>query len=80
MRTCAICRQVRPKKSMTRIVRAPIGTVAVDRTGKAAGRGTYVCDQPACHEPAQLATGIQRALGVRVTAGMLDLEEMHATP
>ncbi|TMB82073.1 MAG: YlxR family protein [Chloroflexi bacterium] len=80
MRTCAVCRQVRPKRSMTRIVRRSDGTVAVDPTGKAAGRGTYICDDPACREPAQLAAGIQRALSVHSTPGALDLEETHATP
>jgi len=79
MRTCAVCRQVRPKRSMTRIVRAPDGTVTVDRTGKAAGRGTYVCEDSACREPMQLAAGIQRALSVQVAPGTLDLEEIHAT-
>jgi len=80
MRTCAVCRQVRSKRSMTRIVRGSDGTVAVDPTGKAAGRGTYVCDNPACREPAELAAGIQRALSVHVTPGALELEETHATP
>ena len=79
MRTCAVCRQVRPKRSMTRIVRAPDGTVALDRTGKATGRGTYVCDDSACHEPTQLAAGIKRALSVQFAPGTLDLEEIHAT-
>ena len=64
---------------MTRIVRAPDATVSIDRTGKAAGRGTYVCDDPACREPTQLAAGIQRALSVQVAPGTLDLEEIHAT-
>ena len=79
MRTCAVCRQVRPKRAMTRIVRGPDGTVAVDRTGKAAGRGTYICDDPSCREPHQLAAGIQRALSVQVAPEALNLEEIHAT-
>lgn len=79
MRTCAVCRQVRPKRAMTRIVRSADGTVAVDRSGKAAGRGTYICDDPACHEPKQLAAGIQRALEVQVAPETLNLEEIHAT-
>jgi len=79
MRTCAICRQVRPKRLMTRIVRSPDGRVAADPTGKAPGRGTYVCDDPACHEPVRLAAGIQRALSVPIGADALELKEMHAT-
>jgi len=64
---------------MTRIVRGPDGTVAIDRTGKAAGRGTYVCDDSACREPTRLVAGIQRELSVQIASGALDLEEIHAT-
>ena len=63
---------------MTRIVRAPDGVVRVDPTGKAAGRGTYVCDDPACREPAKLAAGVNRALEVAIEPGALELEVMHA--
>ena len=63
LRTCAVCRDVHPKRSMTRLVRRVDGSVAVDPTGKAAGRGTYLCDQPTCREPGRLIEGVQRALG-----------------
>jgi predicted RNA-binding protein YlxR (DUF448 family) len=79
MRTCAACRQVRPKRSLTRIVRAPDGAVAVDPTGKAAGRGTYVCDADACREPGRLADAVSRALGTAVEPGSLQFEVMDAT-
>ena len=78
MRTCAACRQVRPKRSLTRVVRATDGSVAIDPTGKRAGRGTYICDQPACREPASVATAVSRALGVTLTPGSLTFEENHA--
>jgi predicted RNA-binding protein YlxR (DUF448 family) len=78
MRTCSVCRQVRPKRSLTRIVRSPDGTVAIDPTGKAAGRGTYVCDAEACREPRRLAEAVNRALGTAVEPGALTLEVMNA--
>ncbi len=78
MRTCAICRQVRAKRSMTRLVRSADGTIAPDPTGKAPGRGTYVCDDPACREPHALAAGVQRALGAPFEAALLATEEKHA--
>ncbi len=78
MRTCAACRSVRPKQSMTRVVRQADGTVAVDRTGKAAGRGTYICDDPACREPRRLAEAVNRALGAAVEPGSLMIEVMDA--
>jgi predicted RNA-binding protein YlxR (DUF448 family) len=78
MRTCAVCRQVRPKRSMTRVVRGADGSVALDPSGKAAGRGTYICDDPACRDPQGLAAAVQHALGAPVDPGALTLEVTNA--
>jgi predicted RNA-binding protein YlxR (DUF448 family) len=64
---------------MTRVVRRADGSVAVDPTGKAPGRGTYLCDQPACRDPKRLADGIQRALGGPVEAERILAEVSHAS-
>jgi predicted RNA-binding protein YlxR (DUF448 family) len=79
MRTCAVCREVKPKRSMTRVVRGADGSASIDPTGKAAGRGTYVCDDPACREPQRLAEGIGRALGGATDMAALTLEVTDAT-
>lgn len=79
LRTCAVCGEVHPKRSMSRLVRRGDGSVAVDPTGKAPGRGTYVCEQAACREPRRLAAGVQRALGGKVGAEMNLSEVEHAT-
>jgi hypothetical protein len=63
---------------MTRVVRNGDGSVALDPSGKAAGRGTYVCDDPACREPQRLAKAVQRALGAAVEPGALMFEVMDA--
>jgi predicted RNA-binding protein YlxR (DUF448 family) len=78
MRSCAVCRQVRPKRSMTRVVRAPDESIALDPSGKAAGRGTYICEDPACREPRRLADAVKRALGAAPEPGMLMLEVTDA--
>jgi predicted RNA-binding protein YlxR (DUF448 family) len=78
-RSCAVCREVHPKRDMTRLVRRADGSVSVDPTGKVAGRGTYVCDDPACREPAKLADGVRRALGVAVEPDLLVSEVTHAS-
>lgn len=64
---------------MTRVVRRPDGSVATDPTGKAPGRGTYLCSDPACNEPARLAEGVQRALGAAIGSQPPPVEETHAT-
>jgi predicted RNA-binding protein YlxR (DUF448 family) len=64
---------------MSRLVRRADGSVAVDPTGRAPGRGTYLCDQASCREPGRLVEGVQRALGGRVEAEMILAEVTHAT-
>lgn len=78
MRTCAACREVRPKRSLTRLVRRPDGSVVIDPTGKLAGRGTYICDQTGCRAPERMRAAVSRALGVEMTIGTLADEETHA--
>jgi predicted RNA-binding protein YlxR (DUF448 family) len=79
LRSCAVCREVHPKREMTRLVRHADGSVSADASGKAAGRGTYLCDDPACREPGRLADGVRRALGATVEAGALLAEVTNAT-
>lgn len=51
-RTCIVCRQVRPKRELIRVVRTPDGHVVLDPTGKKSGRGAYLCARRSCWEPA----------------------------
>lgn len=48
MRMCIACREMKPKKEMLRVVKPKEGDAFIDLTGKAAGRGAYVCDDPSC--------------------------------
>ena len=48
MRMCIACRVMKPKKEMTRVVKNALGEIFFDPTGKAAGRGAYVCADEAC--------------------------------
>jgi hypothetical protein len=59
-----VCRSTTTKRTLHRIVRSPAGTVAYDPTGKAAGRGAYLCGQPACLDMAVRRGSVQRALRV----------------
>ena len=48
MRMCIACREMKPKKEMTRVVKTPDGEISADLTGKAAGRGAYICNAEGC--------------------------------
>ena len=47
-RMCIVCRTMKPKNELTRIVRKETGEIIVDVTGKAQGRGAYICNNEEC--------------------------------
>jgi len=55
-----------------RIVRSPTGEIAIDPTGRAAGRGAYVCRAPECIDIAIKKGALSRALA---TPFPVDLRE-----
>lgn len=63
-RTCIACRKVDAKRGLTRLVRLAEGRVAVDATGKRAGRGAYLCAERGCWEAALKRKAIERALKI----------------
>lgn len=48
MRMCIACREMKPKKEMLRVVKNAEGEIYADVTGKASGRGAYICNEAAC--------------------------------
>ncbi len=72
-RQCLGCGQKRPKSELIRIVRAPDGTVSLDRTGKAPGRGAYICGEPACIARLRRTRRISTVLGTPVPDGVWDM-------
>ena len=45
---CLGCHQKRPKRELVRLVRSPDGVIFFDPSGKAKGRGAYLCPCPDC--------------------------------
>ena len=50
LRTCVACRAKTDKRRLVRIVRDASGLVAPDPTGRAPGRGAYLCPRFECWE------------------------------
>jgi predicted RNA-binding protein YlxR (DUF448 family) len=63
-RTCVACRTERQKRDFLRVVRAPDGTVSIDNSGRANGRGAYLCADGSCWAAALKKKSVERALGV----------------
>jgi predicted RNA-binding protein YlxR (DUF448 family) len=71
-RTCVACRTVRPKRELVRIVRTSAGDVIVDPTGRAAGRGAYICRTVECRDKAIHKGGLARALKTQLPTSVRD--------
>lgn len=67
MRMCVGCREMKPKKELIRVVRAPDGSVSMDPVGKKPGRGAYVCRNTACLQRAIKQRQLERQLEVQLT-------------
>ena len=72
VRTCVACKASSDKRELVRIVRTPEGDVHVDPTGKANGRGSYVCREQACFDTAVARRRFDGALRVNLKEDDLD--------
>ncbi|MBO7356797.1 MAG: YlxR family protein [Lachnospiraceae bacterium] len=66
-RTCVGCGEVHDKKTMLRIVRNMQGEIVPDETGRANGRGAYICVSESCLEKALKRHGLDRAFKTTVS-------------
>lgn len=67
VRTCVACREGKPKAEMLRVVRTPDGEIKIDPTGKCAGRGAYVCNEPSCVEKCVKKRIFDKVFGIRLS-------------
>ncbi len=65
-RQCMGCRERKAKRELIRVVRGTDGIVLLDFSGKANGRGAYICPDPACLQKAQKAKSLERSLEVPI--------------
>lgn len=74
-RQCLGCREMKPKKELVRIVRAPTGEVSADPTLKLPGRGAYCCGNPACLAKIKKSKAFERALKCQIPAQVYEALE-----
>ena len=67
LRTCMGCNEKKPKKELIRIVKNKDGIISIDRTGKAEGRGTYICDQVECLDKVVKSKRIEKVLESKIS-------------
>ena len=72
MRKCVGCMEMKEKKEMIRVIKSPEGEVKIDFTGKANGRGAYLCRSEECLNKAFKNKGLERSLKMKVPENVYD--------
>ncbi len=75
LRKCTGCNEMKPKKELVRVVRSPEGEISLDLTGKAPGRGAYVCRNAECLKIARKARRFERAFSCAIPDEVFDRME-----
>lgn len=71
MRKCTGCGEMKEKKQLVRIVKAPdnaenSGEISIDPIGKKPGRGAYICKDPECLKKAKKARRLEKAFSCKI--------------
>jgi len=72
MRRCLGCFETKPKKELIRVVKDQNNEISLDKTGKKAGRGAYICGNEQCLEKAIKNKRIEKEFGMEIN------EEIYA--
>lgn len=79
MRRCCGCNEQKPKKELIRVVRSSEGEISLDLTGKASGRGAYICNSLECLKKARKSRRIDRTFEIMIPDGIYDKMEEEIT-
>ena len=68
VRMCTGCGEGKPKKELIRIVKNASGDIFPDFTGKAQGRGAYICKNSICLKKAMKTRRLERTFGCEISS------------
>ena len=71
---------MKPKAQLLRVVKPAEGEARIDRTGKASGRGAYICPRPECLKKAQKSRALERALDAKIDEAVFSQLEAQMQP
>lgn len=66
-RTCMGCNEKKDKKDLIRIVKNKENEISIDKTGKAQGRGAYICDDITCLEKLIKTKRIEKIFDMKIS-------------
>ena len=61
LRMCVVCREMRDRNDLIRVVKTPDGKIEIDNSQKRDGRGAYICKSRECLEKLNKNRAFNRA-------------------
>lgn len=71
-RKCVGCGEMRDKKDLIRVIKTPDGEIRLDTTGRANGRGAYICNSAECLKKAVKNRGLEKSLKAQIPGDILE--------
>ena len=71
-RKCVGCGEMKDKKELVRVIKTPEGDIVLDTTGRANGRGAYICKSADCLQKALKNKGLERSLKAQIPEDILE--------
>ena len=65
-RMCMGCNNKKDKRELIRVVLNKNGEISIDKTGKLAGRGAYICDSIECLEKAIKTKRLEKCFDIKI--------------
>ena len=75
MRKCVGCGEMKEKKELIRVIKTPEDEILLDTTGRANGRGAYICNNAECLKKAVKNRGLERSLKSQIPTDVLERME-----
>ncbi len=72
LRQCTGCGEMKPKRELVRVVKSPEGVISLDRSGKANGRGAYICHNAECYKKAVKSRRFEKAFSMQIPESVCD--------
>lgn len=66
-RTCMGCNEKKDKNELIRIVKNKENQISIDKTGKAQGRGAYICDDVKCLDKVIKSKRIEKIFDMKIS-------------
>ena len=80
LRKCTGCGEMKDKRDMLRVVKTKENEFFLDTTGKANGRGAYICASSECLDKSLKNSGLERSFKTRIPQNIAtDLKEAMKT-